>query len=259
MINKKDAILENMIQTFERLGDNSPYAKFIRAENSARIETELPLTIFNRVFDYQAADDDKSQAAGQVKSMIDSYRERGAKCVWHVYSHKLDEVVVETLKTNGFLPVGTMSGMAVNLEGKAIQQPPMPGLSIVTVQTEEELERFKRVFVAEYGLPDELANAFTEAFVYDPEGQMKYFLAYVDDVPAGTAMTFRTGDVGGLYMVATLKEFRRRGIGGVMVGHALLDMQAAGATLAVLQASDMGQTIYRKHGFEEELVIQLFG
>lgn len=258
MINKKEAILENMIQTFERLSSNSPLVSFSRNENCARIETELPLTIFNRVFDYKTPNNDKIDATGQVKSIIDSYRERGVKCVWHTYSHTQDEIVTETLKSNGFILGGTMSGMAVHLEVKVINQSNVPGLRIVTVHTDEELEMFKRVFVAEYGLPDELANAFTEVFAYDPEGQMKYFLAYLNDVPVGTAMTFSTGEVTGIYTVATLKEFRTRGVGGALVGHALHDMQVAGATLAILQASSMGQTIYRKHGFEEELTINLF-
>ncbi|NIK68058.1 GNAT family N-acetyltransferase [Paenibacillus sp. BK720] len=258
MINKKEAILENMIQTFERLSGNSPYTTFSRDDNCARMESALPLTIFNRVFHYNAHDYDKLNAIRQMQTIIDSYRERGATCVWHTYSHTQDEVVNETLKANGFLFGGTMSGMAVNLEEKAINQANGSGLKIVIVQSDEEFERFKRVFVAEYSLPDELAKRFTQAFALDPEGRMQYYLAYLDDEPAGTAMTFRSGEVTGLYMVATLKEFRARGIGGAIVGQALHDMQAAGATLAVLQASSMGQTIYRKHGFEEELTINLF-
>ncbi|RED66336.1 GNAT family N-acetyltransferase [Cohnella lupini] len=258
MINKKEAILENMIQTFERLSSNSPYANFSRYDNCARIESELPLTIFNRVFDYKAPNDDKIDATRQVKSIIDSYQDRGVKCVWHTYSHTQDEDLNDTLISNGFKSGGTMSGMAVDLGEKEINRSNVPGLRIVTVHTDEELEMFKRVFVAEYGLPDELANAFTEAFAYDPEGQMQYFLAYLNEVPVGTAMTFSTGEVTGIYTVATLKEFRTKGIGGALVGHALLDMQAAGAKLAILQSSSMGQTIYRKHGFEEELTINLF-
>ncbi|MCM3628176.1 GNAT family N-acetyltransferase [Paenibacillus glycanilyticus] len=258
MINRKKAILENMIQTFERLSSNSPYARFFRDDNCARIETELPLTIFNRVFDYKAPHDDKIDATRQVKSIIDAYRERGVKCVWHTYSHTQDEIVTETLRANGFILGSTMSGMAADLKVKVINQSNVPGLRIVIVNTDDELEMFKRVFVAEYGLPDELAHSFTEAFAYDPEGRMKYFLAYLNDLPVGTAMTFSTGEVTGLYTVATLKEFRARGIGGALVGHALHDMQVAGATLAILQASSMGQTIYRKHGFEEEMTINLY-
>ncbi|WP_157320070.1 GNAT family N-acetyltransferase [Paenibacillus anseongensis] len=243
---------------FEHLSINSPYANFYRDENCARIESELPITILNRVFDYKAPNDNKNDATRQVQSIIDSYRERGVKCVWHTYSHTQYEIVNETLISNRFILSGIMSGMAVDLEEKTVNQSYVPGLRIVTVHTDEELETFKRVFVAEYGLPDELAHAFTEAFAYDPEGKMQYFLAYLNDVPVGTTMTFSKGEVTGIYMVATLKEFRKRGIGGALVGHALRDMQVAGATLAILQASSMGQTIYRKHGFEELLTINLF-
>lgn len=257
-MNNKDAILDNMLQMFEQLSNNSPYLNFYCDDHCVRMETDLPLTIFNRVFHYQELKDERIATSRKVKSILDSYRERGVKCVWHSYSHMQDSIVNEILESNGYKLSGTMSGMAVDLHEKTINPFDLPGLRIVTIHTEEELRAFKQVFVSEYNLPEELANAFTGAFTFDPDGRMRYFLAYLNDVPVGTALTFTTGDVSGIYTVATLKEFRRRGIGRALVGHVLQDMQDAGSKLAVLQASTMGQTIYRQHGFEEELTIHLF-
>ncbi|MBW7453666.1 GNAT family N-acetyltransferase [Paenibacillus sepulcri] len=257
MASYNEAIRENMILAFEHLSHNNPRMKFERTLTACRVETDIPYPIFNRVFDYQASKE--IDVAEDVKAIADSYHKRRMKCSWHIYSHDRDEAVIEALHANAFVNVGSMSGMSLSLEGRAIKNAEVPGLQIRTIHTNEELEIFKQVFIAEYQLTDEVAEAATRIFAYDQERKStRYYLGYLNEMPVSTLMTFSQGDVSGIYTVATLQEFRSRGIGGAIVAHALRDIHASGAKQAILQASSMGQSIYRKLGFEEEITIDVY-
>jgi predicted GNAT family N-acyltransferase len=54
--------------------------------------------------------------------------------------------------------------------------------------------------------------------------------------------------VTGVYVIATLEEARGRGYGGAITAHC---MAVDPAKPAVLQASDLGQPVYRRLGFVE--------
>ena len=77
----------------------------------------------------------------------------------------------------------------------------------------------------------------------------RHYIGYLDGQPAGAATAFYDNDTIGIYNVATMEAFRRRGIGAALTAHALREGQAAGARLAVLQASQMGLGVYRSLGF----------
>ena len=62
-------------------------------------------------------------------------------------------------------------------------------------------------------------------------------------------MTIRSGRTAGLYWVATNADVRRRGLGTLVsraVTQAAFDL---GAEIVVLQATGLGEPVYRKIGF----------
>jgi ribosomal protein S18 acetylase RimI-like enzyme len=52
-----------------------------------------------------------------------------------------------------------------------------------------------------------------------------------------------------VYYVATLPDFRRRGLGEAMTRRAIAQGAAAGCNVATLQASPLGLPIYERMGF----------
>src|SRR5262249_25448693 len=76
-------------------------------------------------------------------------------------------------------------------------------------------------------------------------------LARVDGTPAAGAMVILTHGIGGVYWVGTTPAARGRGLGELVtriVGHLAVDV---GARVVVLQASRMGEPIYRRMGYRE--------
>jgi N-acetylglutamate synthase len=77
------------------------------------------------------------------------------------------------------------------------------------------------------------------------------YVATVDGRPVSTAISW-TGDGGvGIFNVATPPEYRGRGYGRAVTQMAVTDGFAAGAALAWLQASEMGDPVYRAMGFRQ--------
>jgi ribosomal protein S18 acetylase RimI-like enzyme len=70
---------------------------------------------------------------------------------------------------------------------------------------------------------------------------MRFFVAYLDGVPAAVSGLYLEGGVGGIYSVATRRKFRRRRIGSRITWAAADEARRAGAELAVLQASADGK------------------
>ena len=68
----------------------------------------------------------------------------------------------------------------------------------------------------------------------------------------GTGLVFGERGLAGLHMVGVLPEARRMGIARKIMRRLLDDAREHGFTLATLQASDMGEGLYRQLGFGAE-------
>lgn len=104
---------------------------------------------------------------------------------------------------------------------------------------------------ATYGMPPGIAEAqFAESdFWLAPH--MALFVAYEGDRPLAAAMTYLSHGVGGVYWVGTVPEARGNGLAAACTRRATNEGFAMGGRVASLQASVMGEPIYRKMGYRE--------
>ncbi len=82
-----------------------------------------------------------------------------------------------------------------------------------------------------------------------PEG---CYIAEVDGQPAGTAVAVCFGAVAWVGMVLVDETQRGRGIGTAIMRHALVQLDAKGIQSIRLDATHLGEPIYRKLGFEAQ-------
>ena len=135
------------------------------------------------------------------------------------------------------------------LPGMVLGQPVVPPAPPPRVRVEPASHQAWLAIVASNGIPPDLAERlFTPSFAADPD--VALFTGYLDDVPVGTAVAIRTGQVSGVYAVVTAPPARRQGVGTAAAWAAVNAGRAWGCDLAALQATEMGFSSYARMGFE---------
>jgi len=182
-------------------------------------------------------------------------RERGF-AVWARAGTEEDRDLIEAAERAGLQNVYEMPEMV--LEGEAVVDPaslgsePATEVELHRVGSAEEAAQYWQVATASYasiGFPEEIF-AFYENNEYLWADGAAAFLAHVDGRPAGISMTIVTHGVAGIYWVGATEEARGRGLGRTMTAVAVKAGLEMGGASASLQASPMGESIYRRMGFE---------
>ena len=128
-------------------------------------------------------------------------------------------------------------------------EPPLPPAKITIERVHgPSLEEWLAV-IAGSGMQAEMAKRlFPPSFAADPD--VACFTASLDDVPVGTSIAIRTGDISGVYAVITAPSARRRGVGTAAAWAAVNAGREWGCRLVTLQATEMGFSSYKKMGFQ---------
>lgn len=77
------------------------------------------------------------------------------------------------------------------------------------------------------------------------------YLAYLDGVPASACMTIHENGIATLECVATLAEYRRKGLGKAVVSRALLEIKKYDVDAISLRSEPDGVNLYKSMGFQE--------
>lgn len=131
----------------------------------------------------------------------------------------------------------------------SVPEPPTTrtGIRVVNVTDTAGLESFRQILAAD-GLPlDASRRLFPDTFLAD--AGVRVIVADLDGRPVGTALAIRTGDVAGVYAVATLEGARGRGVGTAATWAAVAAGRAWGCRVVTLQSSRMGFGVYEAMGF----------
>ena len=102
-----------------------------------------------------------------------------------------------------------------------------------------------------YGMPsDVVADSFDRPDAVLSDAATSIVVAYLDDRPVATALTFVSEGVAGLQWVGTVADVRHMRLGRVVTEWATNVGFDRGASSCTLQASPMGESLYRKLGYE---------
>jgi N-acetylglutamate synthase len=117
-----------------------------------------------------------------------------------------------------------------------------------------ETSRHALVAAQAFGAPPAIFDALAAALVPDPAASVVVGRVGQDDVTTGLAMTIH--DRTGVFNVATLPRYRRRGLGAAITAWLVADGFARGGHQAWLQSSSSGLGVYEGLGFRTVAVWQ---
>lgn len=157
----------------------------------------------------------------------------------------------QRLRRHGLTFRSALPAMVVPLPAR--QVPVNPDVQVWVASSRADLEAASTIRRRAFRFPPEAAEHYFEDMASDWLGGTRarlYLARLKGSPPASIAALVRGSGLPGVYVMATLPEFGRRGLATAILSHLLRDAEAQGHSLAVLTASDYGYPLYRKFGFE---------
>jgi ribosomal protein S18 acetylase RimI-like enzyme len=153
----------------------------------------------------------------------------------------------ECLESSGMFPWFTQRGMAIKL-ASFIQEPNNPVQHFKRVESKEEAALFAEI--ASAGFQYNVDHRIIEVLLKNTYS-VRFFLGKHDNTFASCGLSYydSKGNAG-LYMIATLPQYRGLGLGKSMTIRLMNDCLKENIRLCTLQASALGEPIYTKLGFK---------
>ncbi len=146
---------------------------------------------------------------------------------------------------------GTFPGMVADRVDDPI---PRPETTLRWVETEGDLARFRRVIQDGFAEDDEDVRGMVTAVFANQRSVaapgVRAALVSAEGRDAAAATVYLHEGIAGIGWVATVPEFRKRGLGGLVTEAVTNAGFQGGADTAFLMASKMGEPVYRRLGFQ---------
>lgn len=254
------AMERNLAAVFDLLIRTMPGAESYEGDDVCWTLTQVAFAVFNSII---AAKLDARAATAEIEAAKARAERNGVPVLWWVTSGDTPADLAMRLTDAEFAYAATLPGMSLDLRdappaGAAADD---EGVELRVVSDERDARTWCDVFAAGFGFPKTIGDEFlalTSVSARDPDAAYRSYLLAWRGEPVATASAMLTGDVAGIYNVATLPHARRRGFGGMLTAHAARDARARGASLAVLQSSEAGLRVYRALGFRERCSFEQF-
>ena len=165
-----------------------------------------------------------------------------------------DADLIALLDARGISIFGDRASPGMVVEQRLEDRPAPAQARIVRLTNGDGVRDFAHIAAvayATYGMPPGIAETqFADAdFWLAPHIAM--FVAYVDGTAQAAAMTYLSHGIGGIYWVGTTPEARGRGLAEACTRVATNAGFDLGGRIVSLQASVMGEPIYRRMGYRE--------
>ncbi len=219
------------------------------------LNPDLPAKGFNFACKVDAGDTSKEELLDYV---VETFRAGGLTPHFQLWSITRPSDFSVDLWQRGFQEDGELDVMVWK---KPPTVAPPAGVRVRSASGAAEMEAAVEIVLRGFDFPLEWKDVLTSSMSLEPgDVRGETFVAEVDGAPAGVASLVRTGDkIAGIYSVATLPAFRRRGAATALSLRCIEAFRQTGdevLTLQVFHGSD-AQRLYERLGFETAYALSL--
>ncbi|MFX0021394.1 MAG: GNAT family N-acetyltransferase [Candidatus Hermodarchaeota archaeon] len=184
----------------------------------------------------------------EIKTVKNLIKNKKAPNGWTVGPLSKPKNLGNILEKFGFSNVYHQAGMAVQLINlKKRQFIENVNFTIQKVENEDTLFQWSNVVSNVFNLKVDF-NYLKFMLV---QKEAVFCIGSYKEKPVSTLLLYLSSGVAGLHAVSTLSEFRGRGFGLAISRFALEDAFKMGYFIGVLQASSLGERVYKKLGFQK--------
>jgi len=219
---------------------------------------DIQFALFNSIVDARLEPDEVEPA---IQTVVADSQIRQVPLLWWIGPAMRPEDLEMHLKEAGFYLDEDSSGMAVRLESLNENLPAPAGLTIELADNDATWWEWSRTMSAGFEIPPSATFAvdvwhkFLSLVDLDT---VQPYIAWLEGEAVAISLLFLGAGVAGIYAVATIPEARRKGVGAQVTLYPLLRAREMGYKAGILQASEMGEGVYRSIGFQEYCKIRSF-
>ncbi|XVU29117.1 GNAT family N-acetyltransferase [Actinoplanes sp. CA-054009] len=181
--------------------------------------------------------------AAEIADIATSSRFAGLPWSLRVRGEDVDDRIAAVAAAHGLEPRRTQPFMLRELT--AADAAPVPGARRVTGA---ESAAYQRALAAGFGAPFDGMAIFAHPQLLDHPSMSAYLIESGGE-PVATAFAAHSDDLVGVFNIAALPGFRRRGFGRAATAAVLSDAYAKGARTAFLHSTTDGRPLYDRMGF----------
>ncbi len=214
----------------------------------------IPVSLLNLAIGCHYPPDASDESIdAEIRAMKTFFAKRDVPWYWWIGPHPCPRDIVQRLKHHGFeYDPPPLPAMAAPLPHP--KSPPLnPSVQVWQAASRADLEAASTIRRVAFGFPDGMGLDYFEAMSDDwlRGDPARLYLARLDDGPPAAIGALIMGEgMPGVYVMATLPEWGRRGLGKAILAHILSDAAAEGHDLIALTAGTKGYPLYRQFGFE---------
>ena len=234
-----DELRTSFHRLFRKLEGPDSSARFRQIENSFLFYSGYELAFVN-----QAAIFDRSPEV--LEEALKEMATWKIKCSVSLAGPGL--VHASTLKDRGFTPGGGSPLMALAVDSSLNEFTLRTGLRVERTTMSHNFDLNMDLLSKTFGMDREISVGLAKPTIEDPE-TFRYIL-FDGDTPVSSSVFLVEGDIAGCFDVVTPAEHQRKGYGEELMKFMVKEQAQLGRKLIILQASEAGEVLYRRIGFQ---------
>lgn len=243
------AIKANLCEWYRYLG-RSPKAELYHSSELTWLLTGISHSFVNGVLRTQVEPDNVDVI---IEETLAHFKSRNVtRLSWWIKPGTQPTDLGKHLVAHGLTYTDGGPGMAVDLMELNEDLPTPTGLTIEHVEDTETLKKWACASIIGFELPETDVNTWFDVFTgLGFDLPLRNYVGILNGEPVATSELFLGAGVAGIYVVATIPEARRQGIGAALTLAPLREARAMGYRIGILHSSEMGLGVYRQLGFQE--------